>query len=193
MNSHQTKHRKTSKLSLLYLFYSKKWKQWYLAFADLSILFLIQSLNGRLKRDTDSLVRKLNSHDALITWAWNACDESLSRIDSSVHLGADHQKSYGGGWGIFEPQEFFFVIKLLVWIVFRPWHEYLLGLIFVQEFFLLYFCRARIFFFCTSLAPTPVISFLMVRPLIYHYPSDLGSLILFRIIPWDHPKGTHPK
>ena len=86
MNSHQTKHRKTSKLSLLYLFYSKKWKQWYLAFADLSILFLIQSLNGRLKRDTDSLVRKLNLHNALITWAWDACDESLSRIDSSVHL-----------------------------------------------------------------------------------------------------------
>ena len=135
MNSHQTKHRKTSKSSLLYLFYSKKWKHWYLAFADLSILFLILSLNGRLKRDTYSLVRMLNSHDALITWAWNACDESLSRIDSSVHLGADHQKSYGGGWGIFEPQEFIFVIKFLVWIVFRSWHEYLLGLIFVHEFF----------------------------------------------------------
>ena len=81
------KHRKTSKLSLPYLFYSKKWKHWYLAFADLSILFLIQSLNGRLKRDTDSLERKLNLHNALITWAWDACDESLSRIDSSVHLG----------------------------------------------------------------------------------------------------------
>ena len=86
MNSHRKKHRKTSKLSLLYLFYSKKWKHWYLAFADLGILFLIQSLNGRLKRDTDSLERKLNLHNALITWAWDACDESLSRIDSSVHL-----------------------------------------------------------------------------------------------------------
>ena len=81
MNAHQKKHRKTSKLSLLYLFCSKKWKQWYLAFADLSILFLIQSLNGRLKRDTDSLVRKLNLHNALIAWAWDACDESLSRMD----------------------------------------------------------------------------------------------------------------
>ena len=49
-----------------------------------------------------------------VKFAWNACDESLSRIDSSVHLGADHQKSYGGGWGIFEPQEFIFVIKFLV-------------------------------------------------------------------------------
>ena len=29
-------------------------------------------------------------------------------------LGTDHQKIYGGGggrWGMFEPQEFFFVIK----------------------------------------------------------------------------------
>ena len=92
MNSHRKKHRKTSKLSLLYLFYSKKWKHWYLAFADLSILFLIQSLNGRLKRDTDSLERKLNLHNALITWAWDACDESLDRF-----IGSFRKVMVGGG------------------------------------------------------------------------------------------------
>ena len=34
----------------------------------------------------------------------------------------DHQKSYGGGGGkgILEPQEFFFVIKFLVWIFWGP-------------------------------------------------------------------------
>ena len=40
-----------------------------------------------------------------------------------------------GGRGIFELQEFFFVIKFLVWIFFRPLHEYFLGLIGVQECF----------------------------------------------------------
>ena len=103
MNSHQTKHRKTSKLSLLYLFYSKKWKQWYLAFADLSIF-----INGRLKRDTDSLVRKLNLHNALITWAWDACDESLSRIDSSVHLGGEPLEKLWWGVGKFRATGIFF-------------------------------------------------------------------------------------
>ena len=35
--------------------------------------------------------------------------------DVTVILRADHYKSYeGGGRGIFEPQEFFFVIKFLV-------------------------------------------------------------------------------
>ena len=48
-------------------------------------------------------------------------------------LGTDNQKSYGGG-GIFEPQEFFFVIKFL-YEFFRPQHEHFLGLIGVQEFF----------------------------------------------------------
>ena len=37
----------------------------------------------------------------------------------------------GGGRGIFQPQEFFFVIKFL----FRLKHEYFLGLIGVHEFF----------------------------------------------------------
>ena len=37
------------------------------------------------------------------------------------------EKLWGGGRGIFEPQEFFFVIKFFVWIF--------LGLIGVHEFF----------------------------------------------------------
>ena len=45
------------------------------------------------------------------------------------------EKLWGGGRGIFESQEFFFVIKFVVWIFFRPWHEYFLGLIGMQEFF----------------------------------------------------------
>ena len=43
--------------------------KWYLAFADLSIIFLVQSLNGRFSRDTDSLVM-----NTLVTWGWEACD-----------------------------------------------------------------------------------------------------------------------
>ena len=50
------------------------------------------------------------------------------------------------GWGIFEPQEFFFGIKFLVWTVFRPWHEFLLGLIFVHEFFSFNFALREYFF-----------------------------------------------
>ena len=40
-----------------------------------------------------------------------------------------------GGRGIFELQEFFFVIKFFAWILFRPLLEYFLGLIGVHEFF----------------------------------------------------------
>ena len=47
MNSQQKQHRNTSKVSLLDLFEINKNIQ-YLPFADLSILFLIQSLNGCL-------------------------------------------------------------------------------------------------------------------------------------------------
>ena len=58
-----------------------------------------------------------------------------------------------GKWGIFEPQEFFFVIKFRVWIFFRPQHEYFLGLIGVHEFFFhLIFPCANIFF---VLRPSP--------------------------------------
>ena len=68
-----------------------------------------------------------------------------------------------GGRGIFEPQEFFFVIKFNVRIFFRPQHEYFLGLIGVQEFFSFNFpLREYIFLY---FARTPI-SFLMVRPLV---------------------------
>ena len=68
----------------------------------------------------------------------------------------------GVGGGIFELQEFFFVIKFFAWILFRPLHEYFLGLIGVHEFFSFNF-PLREYFFCTS--PPPPLSFLMVRPL----------------------------
>ena len=88
----------------------------------------------------------------------------------------------GGGGEFLSHRNFFSLSNSFSENIFRPWHEYLLGLIFVHEFFP-FNLALREYFFCTSPAPTPVISFLMVRPLIYHYPSDLGSLILFRIIP----------
>ena len=56
----------------------------------------------------------------------------------------------GRGGGIFEPQEFFFVIEFLVWIFFRPYHECFLGLIGMHEFFSFNF-PLREYFFCTSL------------------------------------------
>ena len=74
----------------------------------------------------------------------------------------------GGGWGrgIFEPQEFFSLSNSLYEFFFRPLHEYFLGLIGVQEFFLIKFSLARIFFFVLRPPPPPPhISFLMVRPL----------------------------
>ena len=58
------------------------------------------------------------------------------------------------GRGIFEPQEFFHVIRFLVRIFFRPKHEYFLGLIGVHEFFSFNF-PLREYFFCTSPEPPP--------------------------------------
>ena len=46
-------------------------------------------------------------------------------------------------------RNFFFVIKFLEWIFFRPLHGYFLGLICVQEFFLIKFSLPQSFF-CTS-------------------------------------------
>ena len=59
-----------------------------------------------------------------------------------------------GGGGDFRATGIFFVIKFLVWIFFRPWYEYFLGLIGVQEFFSFSFPLLE-YFFCTSLAPHP--------------------------------------
>ena len=47
-------------------------------------------------------------------------------ITTSKSLGTDHQKSYGGeggGWGMFEPQEFFFryqIHRMQIWLTSRP-------------------------------------------------------------------------
>ena len=70
----------------------------------------------------------------------------------------------GGGLGNFRAAGIFCVIKFIVWIFFKPWHEYFLGLISVHEFFSFNFPLGE-YFFCTS-PPPPPISFLMVRPLI---------------------------
>ena len=64
------------------------------------------------------------------------------------------EKLWGGGRRISELQEFFFVVKFLVWIFFRPKHEYFLGLIGMHEFFSFNFPLCE-YFFCTSPAPTP--------------------------------------
>ena len=46
------------------------------------------------------------------------CLHSFNEQNRELNLGTDHHKSYGGGGGgglgIFEQQEFFFVIKFLV-------------------------------------------------------------------------------
>ena len=57
---------------------------------------------------------------------WNATElqngtygqDTKKMLSTFANLGTDHKKRYGGGGegGIFEPQEFFFVIKFLLWI-----------------------------------------------------------------------------
>ena len=66
-------------------------------------------------------------------------------------LGRTIRKVMGGERGIFEPQEFFSLSNSLH-DFFRPWHEYFLGLIGVQEFFSFNF-PLREYFFGTSPAP----------------------------------------
>ena len=68
-----------------------------------------------------------------------------------------------GGGECSSRRNFFFVIKYLDLIFFRPYHEYFLGFIGVQEFFSFNFPLHE-YFFCTSPAPPPPVSFLMVRP-----------------------------
>ena len=70
----------------------------------------------------------------------------------------------GGGWGIFELQEFFSLSDSLYEFFFRLWHEYFLGLIGVHEFFFhLIFPCANIFFVLHP-PPPPSIRFLIVCP-----------------------------
>ena len=54
--------------------------------------------------------------------------------DNEASKGRTIRKVMGGG-GFSSRRNFFFVIKFLVSISFRPLHEYFLGLIGVQEFF----------------------------------------------------------
>ena len=74
------------------------------------------------------------------------------------------EKLSGGGRGLLEPQEFFSSSNSLYEFSLGHSMNIFLGLIGVQEFFFIYFCLTRIFF---STSPAPLISFLMVRPLVY--------------------------
>ena len=65
---------------------------------NLSILFPIQCLNGRLWRDTDSLL-----HSTLVTWAWDTCaqiykvlygDAMLVPIRISTNMADENQQKY---------------------------------------------------------------------------------------------------
>ena len=71
----------------------------------------------------------------------------------------------GGGEGNFRAVGIFFRYQIPCMNFFRPLHEYFLALIGVQEFFLIKFSLARIFFFVLRPHPPPPISFLMLRPL----------------------------
>ena len=68
-------------------------------------------------------------------WSVTKVWQSMTFASKYSSLSDGPLEKLWGGRGIFEPQEFFFVIKFLVWIFFRPLHEYFLGLIGVQEFF----------------------------------------------------------
>ena len=76
----------------------------------------------------------------------------LSKLQKSSLRDGPLEKLWGwGGGGIFEPQEFFFVIKFPVWICFRPKHEIFFNWR-AWSFFHLIFPCVNIFF-CTSPAP----------------------------------------
>ena len=74
----------------------------------------------------------------------------ISLIQDMTYQGRTIKKVMGGR-GIFEPQEFCFVIKFLVGIFFRPKHEYFLGLIGVHEFFSFNFPLREYFFWYSPL------------------------------------------
>ena len=66
---------------------------------------------------------------------------------SQVNLRDGPLEKLWGGRGIFDLQEFFFVTKFLVWIFFRPLHEYFLGVNWLARiFFHLIFPCANFFF-----------------------------------------------
>ena len=78
----------------------------------------------------------------------------------------------GGRGSNFRAAGIFFRYQIPCMNFFRPYHEYFLGLIGVQEFFSFNFpLREYIYFFV--LRPPPI-SFLMVRPLLLSVRSLLG-------------------
>ena len=81
-------------------------------------LQLMQNFGARILTDTGKYDHITPALKAL---GWLTIEEQLWLRDVTVmykcvnNLGTDHEKSlFGGGRGIFEPQEFFFFIKFLV-------------------------------------------------------------------------------
>ena len=98
--------------------------------------------------------------------AWCTCKIVLF-IKTVAFLERTIRKFYGGrGVGNFQAAGIFFVINFLVWISFRSYHEYFLGLIGLHKLvFHLIFPCSKIFFVLRPPPPLPpVINFLTVRP-----------------------------
>ena len=68
---------------ILYLFYRKKGKIIYLAFADLSIYFSYKVSTVACNASRLSC-QKVNLHNTLVTWAWGACAWTLSKFSGSA-------------------------------------------------------------------------------------------------------------
>ena len=88
--------------------------------------------------------------------------------------GGPLEKLWGGGGGEFSSRRNFFLlyIKFLVWIFFRSLHKYFLGLIGVQEIFLIKFSLARIFFLVLRSPPHKFSNGPSLNRYIWHYLSD---------------------
>ena len=113
------------------------------------LLFFIQLIVVKLEQNNDKQIngnfrpKKRGRRVVIVTedalWKWIAHSIHLTRwvswISKYSFIRDGPLEKFWGGRGIFEVQEFFFVIKFPVWIFFRPLHEYFLGLIGVQEFF----------------------------------------------------------
>ena len=83
-------------------------------------------------------------------------NDLISRLADAVtqRLGQENQPSLTALQGRernFRAAGIFFVTKFLVWIFFRPLHEYILVLIGVHDFFFSFNFPLREYFFCTSL------------------------------------------
>ena len=96
---------------------------------------------------------------------WGSRRETFSIRDGPL------EKLWGRGGGIFEPQEFFFVIKFLEGIL--AWKSF--GVNGRAWIFFIWSPLERIFF-CTSPPPPTPLGFLMVRPLCHWDKMDLETL-----------------